>query len=236
MIQLDNVTKKYIAAKALRQCSITLEPGRMVGVIGENGSGKTTMLKLISGLLHPTKGEVLIEGKYTNRRISEKVAFLTDQDYFYPYFSIRELMSFYQSQFADFNREKAEMIIDFMQLEQNRKVKHLSKGNLARVKFMVTLARRAPYIVLDEPFSGLDPMVRKAIINSMLKFVDLSGQTVIISTHDVNEVEPILDDVVLLKHGKIIAHKAVEQIREEFAMNVVDWMERVDSLEAVSFT
>lgn len=236
MIQLNNVTKKYIGSRGLRQCSITLKTGRMIGVIGENGSGKTTMLKLISGLLHPTKGEIWIDGKHINRRISEKVAFLTDQDYFYPYFSIGELISFYQSQFADFDPEKAKMITEFMQLEQKRKVKHLSKGNLARVKIMVTFARQAPYIVLDEPFSGLDPIVRKAIMNSMLRFIDLSGQTVIISTHDVQEVEPILDDVVLLKRGKIVAYKAVEQIREEFEINVVNWMERVDSLEAVPFT
>lgn len=227
MLQLDNVTKKYIGTKALKQSSFSFELGRVIGVIGENGSGKTTMFKLLAGLLHPTNGEVLLGGKRVNRRTSEKIAFLTDQDYFYPYFTIEELISFYQSQFVDFDREKAEAIAAFMQLDRGRKIRRLSKGNRARLKILVTLARRSPYIVMDEPFSGLDPIVRKAIVTGMLKFVDLNEQTLIIATHQVKEVEPIFDDVVLLKQGRIIAQKEVEQIREDFAMDVVGWMEHV---------
>lgn len=226
MIQLENVTKKYFMHKAVNQCTATLEPGKVIGIIGENGSGKTTLLKLLAGLLRPTKGNVLIDSKRANRSISEKLAYLTDMDYFYPFFTVEELINFYQSQFADFDKKKALEIAAFMKLNVKRKTKHLSKGNLSRLKIAVTLSRNAPYVVLDEPFSGLDPMVRKAIINGIIKFIDLPNQTLIVTTHELAEVEPILDEVVLLKEGMIIAHKSVDYVREKYGMDIVDWMER----------
>lgn len=227
MIQLDQVTKKYFARKAVHRCTLTIGPGRIIGLIGENGSGKTTILKLLAGLLRPTKGTVLIDSKQVNRSVSEKLAYLTDMDYFYPYFTIEELIDFYHSQFKDFDKNRALDIVAFMKLNIKQKTKHLSKGNLSRVKIAVTLSRKASYVVLDEPFSGLDPMVRKSIINSIINFIDLQQQTLIVTTHEVSEVEPILDEVVLLKEGMIIAHKSIDQVREEYGMDIVDWMERV---------
>lgn len=227
MIEMKNVSKKFLVREALTHCSVTFAPGKIIGIVGENGSGKTTMLKLLSGLLRPTSGEVEIDSAVATRRISEKLAYLTDMDYFYPYFTIKQLISFYQSQFPDFNKEKANEITEFMKLDQKQKIKHLSKGNKNRLKIAVTLSRNAPYVVLDEPFSGLDPLVRKAIIHSIIKFVDLERQTLIITTHEIREIEPVLDEVVLLKEGRIIAHEAIDLIREEYEMNVVDWMERM---------
>ncbi|MGP4109242.1 ABC transporter ATP-binding protein [Virgibacillus sp. L01] len=227
MMQLDQVTKKYFARKAVYRCTLTIEPGRIIGLIGENGSGKTTILKLLAGLIRPTKGNVLIDSKQVNRSVSEMLAYLTDMDSFYPYFTIEELIDFYNSQFKDFDKNRALEIAVFMKLNIKQKTKYLSKGNLSRVKIAVTLSRRAPYVVLDEPFSGLDPMVRKSIIKSIINFVDLQKQTLIVTTHEVSEVEPILDEVVLLKEGMIIAHKSTDQVREEYEMDVVDWMERV---------
>ncbi|GGB61544.1 hypothetical protein GCM10011409_43460 [Lentibacillus populi] len=169
----------------------------------------------------------MVGGQQVNRQVSDKVSYLTDQDYFYPFFTIEELIRYYQTQFIDFDQQKALEIAACMKLEIKRKIKHLSKGNRGRVKMMVTLARNAPYIVLDEPFSGLDPMVRKAIITGMIQFVDLGRQTLIISTHELKEVEPILDDVVLLKHGTVIAQSCVEQIREKHGIDTVEWMEKI---------
>src|SRR5699024_9840880 len=146
-------------------------------------------------------------------------------DYYYPYFTVIELVHYYKSQFADFDQGKALEIISFMKLDHNQKIKHLSKGSKNRLKIAVTLGRRAPYVVLDEPFTGLDPMVRKAIMSSIIKFVDLEKQTVIIATHEVNELEPILDEVLLLKKGTVIAHKSIDNIREAYEMNIVQWME-----------
>lgn len=227
MIELKNVTKKYFTYQAIRDISIILDSGKVIGIIGENGSGKTTLLKLLAGLLRPSKGSVQIDSTQVSRKISWKLSYLTDMDYYFPYFTVEELILFYQSQFADFDQERAFDITSFMKLSKQQKVKHLSKGNKSRLKIAVTLARKAPYIVLDEPFSGLDPIVRKAIINGIIKYVDLNDQSIIIATHELNEVEPILDEVVLLKRGKIVGHKDVEHIREEYGMSVVEWMEHV---------
>lgn len=225
MIKINNVTKKYMIYPALRSVSITFNPRKIIGVIGENGSGKTTLLKLLAGLLQPSSGNILVDNQQIDRRISEKLAYLTDMEYYYPYFSVIELVQYFETQFIDFDQKKALEIISFMKLNHDQKIKHLSKGNKSRLKIAVTLGRSAPYIVLDEPFTGLDPMVRKAIINSILKFVDLEKQTVIMATHEVNEVEPILDEVLLLGEGKVIAHESVDSIREEHGMDVANWME-----------
>lgn len=233
MIQLNNVSKKFLARKALTKCSANFESGKIIGIVGENGSGKTTMLKLLAGLLQPSRGEITIDSTLVTRRVSKKLAYLTDMDYFYPYFTIQQLVSFYESQFPDFDKDKADEMIDFMKLDHKQKIKHLSKGNKNRLKIAVTLSRNAPYVVLDEPFSGLDPIVRKAIIHSIIKFVNLERQTLIITTHEIKEIEPILDEVVLLKNGMIIAHKSVDLIREEYKMNIVDWMEEIYSTTGV---
>ena len=227
MIQLENVTKRYVRNQAVKQCSLTIERGQIAGLIGENGSGKTTILKLLAGLLRPTDGNVTIDNKRVDRHISKRLAYLTDLDYFYPFFTINELIAFYDSQFSDFDKEKAYHIAEFMKLDGKQKIKYLSKGNLSRAKIAVTLSRNAPYIILDEPFSGLDPLVRKAITNGLIQFIDLEKQSLILSTHEVQEVEPILDEVILLKQGEIIAHKQMDEIREMYGINVVDWMERV---------
>jgi len=225
MIQVNQVSKSFLTIKALSDCRVTFEQGKITGVIGENGSGKTTLLKIIAGLLKPTKGTVLIDGKHVTRRICQRLAFLHDQDYFYWYFTVGELIRYYDAVYDDFNKEKAETMLLFMNLREGQKINHLSKGNLTRLKMVVTLARDVPYIILDEPFLGLDPMVRKSIIKSMLQFIDLSKQTLIMSTHEVNEVDLILDDVVLLKRGQVIAHQSIEKIREYEQKDVVTWME-----------
>lgn len=225
MIKVNNVTKKYILHPAVKTVNVTINRGKIIGIIGENGSGKTTLLKLLAGLLQPSSGSVTVDSKKVNRKISKKLAYLTDMDYYYPYFTVIELVNYYESQFLDFDKKKALEIVSFMKLDHDQKIKYLSKGNRNRLKIAVTLGRNAPYIILDEPFSGLDPMVRKAIINSIIKFVNLEEQTVIMATHEVNEVEPILDEVLLMENGKVIAHESVDSIREEHSMDVANWME-----------
>lgn len=234
MIVVENVTKRFLVQRALKDCSLQINQGKIIGVIGENGSGKTTLLKLFAGLLRPSSGRVLIDSEVVTRKISKKVAYLTDDDYFFSYFTIDELIKFYESQFADFDRTVALNIAEFMDLPIHKKIKHLSKGNRGRVKMTVTFARQAPYIVLDEPFSGLDPLVRKKIIQSMIKFIDLDRQTLIITTHDLKEIQPLLDEVILLRQGRVLAHENVENIRETYKVDLTGWME--DMYETVGMS
>ncbi|WP_067726968.1 ABC transporter ATP-binding protein [Oceanobacillus damuensis] len=227
MITLTDVTKKYGSKKALDHVNLELTPGKLIGLVGENGSGKSTTLKLIAGLNYPTKGEIKVDGNKVNRKIAKSVSYLSELDEYYRFFTVKQSIAFYASQFADFNEEKAYEILRFMKLNPNDKLKHLSKGNRGRLKIVLSLSRNVPVILMDEPLSGLDPMVRDSIVKGLISFIDLEKQLVLITTHEIREVENVLDEVVAIKDGSIIGHHNVEQLREEKHTGIVDWMTEI---------
>ncbi|MCD5325038.1 MULTISPECIES: ABC transporter ATP-binding protein [Pontibacillus] len=226
MISFQHVSKRYIKHKALRDVTFNLEKGKVIGVVGENGSGKSTTLKLIAGLLRPTSGEVTVDDQKVDRGISRMVAYMSELDHVYPFFTVGEAVDYFASQFNDLDREKAEEILSFMKLRKDQKVKTLSKGNKGRLKMTITLARKVPYILLDEPFSGLDPMVRNAIVKGLIRFVDLDAQSLIITTHEIREIEPVLDEVLVIREGQVLGHELVDDIRSN-GRDIVGWMEHL---------
>lgn len=227
MITLNGVSKKYLKESALKDINLDIPSGAIIGLIGENGSGKSTTLKLIAGLLQPSRGTVLINEKKANRQIASEVAYLSELETFYDFYNVEESINYTASQFPDFNKEKAYDILKFMKLRPDQKVKHLSKGNRGRLKIVLTLAREVPIILMDEPLSGLDPMVRDSIIQGLISFIDTEKQTVIITTHEVLEVEPILDKVIAIKQGQLIGFEDVEELRIKENMSVIEWMKKV---------
>ena len=227
MIELNKVTKKYLTQVALDEVSISLPQGKIIGIVGENGSGKSTTLKLMAGLIQPSKGTIMINGENVTRRISAQVAYLSELDAYYPFYTVQETIDYFASQFEDFDRDRAKEILEFMRLDPNKKVKELSKGNRGRLKILIVLSRKVPIILMDEPLSGLDPMVRDSIIKGLLSFVDIEKQTVIITTHEIREIEPLLDVVIALKSGKILEMTEVEEIRSIQQLSLVEWMKKV---------
>ncbi|WP_429375275.1 ATP-binding cassette domain-containing protein [Paenibacillus sp. DS2015] len=226
VIQLTNVSKKYMKQSALKDISLTLPIGKIIGIVGENGSGKSTLLKLISGLAHPTNGKVTVNGETANRRISKVVAYLSELDSFYSIFTVSEAMDFQASQYTDFNLTKAEEIMKFMQLEPHIKIKNISKGNRARLKIMLTLAREVPYILMDEPLSGLDPMVRESIVKGMISYVDLEYQTLIMTSHEIAEIESLLDCFIAIKDGSLLRMTDVDELHELEGLGITEWMKK----------
>jgi ABC-2 type transport system ATP-binding protein len=226
VIQMTNVSKKYMKQCALKDISLTLPIGKIIGIVGENGSGKSTLLKLISGLAHPTSGIVTVNGETANRRISKVVAYLSELDSFYSIFTVNEAMDFQASQYTDFNIAKAEEIMKFMQLEPHMKIKNLSKGNRARLKIMLTLAREVPYILMDEPLSGLDPMVRESIVKGMISYIDLEYQTLIMTSHEIAEIESLLDCFIAIKDGSLLRMTDVDELHESEGLGITDWMKK----------
>lgn len=224
MIQFEGVTKRYIGKLALDEVSLHLGKGKIIGVVGENGSGKSTTLKLAAGLIQPTKGKITIDGEAVTRRISDKVAYLSELDTYYPFYTVEETIDFTTTQFADFDKEKALEIMRFLKLPPTQKVRRLSKGNRGRLKIVLTLARRASVLLMDEPLSGLDPMVRDAIVKSLISFIDIENQTVVLTTHEVSEVEPLLDEVIAIRDGHIMDQINVEDLRETEEIGIVEWM------------
>ncbi len=224
MIELKNITKKYGKQKALDDVTLTIPKGKIIGLVGENGSGKTTLLKLTAGLLTPDSGQAEYDGVKITRKIASEIAYMPDADLFYPYFTVEQLFDFYDSQFEDFDVVKAKELAQFLRISLNSKMKSLSKGNRGRVKIAVTLGREASYYLLDEPFSGLDPMVRDDIAKGLIRFTDIENQTIVLSTHELKEVEPLLDELVVLREGQIIAHESVDEIRDKYGQDATSWM------------
>lgn len=222
-IELKNVTKKYGKDFSLNEISITFEAGKIYGLLGPNGSGKSTTLKMISGLVYPNKGEITINHEPVTRKISSKVSYLTELDIFYDSFTVKNMISYYASQFKDFDPLKANKLLSEMKLDAQKKIKQLSKGNRGRLKLVLALSRSTPILLLDEPFSGLDPMVRESIVKSLLAYINFEEQTVIITTHEISEVEPLLDEAVIIYKGNIIGQKNVEELRETEGLSVLKW-------------
>ncbi|MGG3137165.1 ABC transporter ATP-binding protein [Bacillus subtilis] len=222
-IKLEHVSKKYGRHTAVNDVSITLSSGRIYGLIGPNGSGKSTTLKMMAGLLFPTSGFVKVDEEQVTREMVRQTAYLTELDMFYPHFTVKDMVNFYQSQFPDFQTEQAYKLLNEMQLNPKKKIKKLSKGNRGRLKIVLALARRADVILLDEPFSGLDPMVRDSIVNSLVSYIDFEQQIVVIATHEIDEIETLLDEVIILANGEKVAQREVEDIREQEGMSVLQW-------------
>src|SRR5690554_2194420 len=226
VIQLTNVTKKYMKKSTLKNISFTLPIGKIIGIVGENGSGKSTLLRLIAGLSLPSSGTVTVNGEIAHRRISKVVSYLSELESYYSIFTVREAMDYQASQFTDFNMAKAEEIMKFMQLDPQMRIKGLSKGNRGRLKILLTLAREVPYILMDEPLSKLDPIIREAIIKGMISYVDLESQTLVMTSHEITEIESILDGFVAIKDGSLLRMADVEELHESEGLSITDWMKK----------
>ncbi|MBM7584795.1 ABC-2 type transport system ATP-binding protein [Bacillus pakistanensis] len=224
--EMKNVSKRYGRDYALKSVSLQLHKGKIYGLLGPNGSGKSTTLKLLAGLVEPQAGSVIYKDKKVNKRIAPKVAYLSELDIFYNAFNVEKMISFYATQFPDFSLERADELLTFMGLEKQKKLKHLSKGSRGRLKLVLALSREPELILLDEPFSGLDPMVRESIVKGLLSYLDFENQTVLIATHEVDEIESILDEAYVLADGKIIGHCEVEILREEQGLSVLEWLKK----------
>ncbi|MDM5233091.1 ATP-binding cassette domain-containing protein [Lysinibacillus pakistanensis] len=224
MLQLSNVSFRYMKKTILQDLSYSLPIGQIIGLVGENGSGKSTLLKVLAGLLLPSSGEVLLNGNPVTRRSANQIAYLPDTDLFYDFYTGEQLFQYYASQFEDFSYDKACIVAEFLQVDKKMRLRQLSKGNRGRMKMAATLGREVPFYLMDEPFAGLDPIVREQLIKGLIQFTDMEHQTILLSTHELYEVEPILDQIILLQNGSIIAHEELERIRDLTNTDAVQWM------------
>ena len=226
-MQLQTVSFNYKGKTVLERISFEVPPGQIIGLIGENGSGKSTLLKLMSGVLVPTEGMITFDGAKLTRQMANKISYQPDIDLFYEKLTGEDVFSLYASQFDDFSIAKAKEIAQFLEVPIGVKLIKLSKGNRARIKMATFIARDADLYLMDEPFAGLDPLAREALMKAIIKFIDIEHCSVVLSTHEVNEVEPILDKVILLKDGHIRAMENLEEIRDERGENAVEWMKNL---------
>lgn len=224
IVRFSNVTKKFPGLEAIKGVSFELQRGKIIGFVGPNGSGKSTILKLMAGLLQPDRGTVTIGGRKSERLSAEHVVFMHETEQLYGFYKVREMIQYYESMYRDFDRQKADSMLEFLELDESKRISGLSKGNVMRVKLVLALSRRAPLILLDEPLSGLDPMVRESIIKGLISFLDMEEQTVVLTTHEIDEVEPLLDVVAALRDGKLYKLEEVDVIRSQYGQSLIEWM------------
>lgn len=213
ILQADAVKKSYFTKPALNGISLAVEEGSILGLLGPNGSGKTTFLKIIAGLLHATSGDIRVCGQPIGLETKAMVSFLPDRNCLYPRMTALDVIQFYQDFFDDFDRNKALELLEFMELEQKQTIKTMSKGMIEKMNLTLTFSRKAKLFVLDEPLGGTDPVARERIIKTIIK-TWTENSAIIISTHLVMDVEHVFTDVAFLRKGIIAAQGNAEQLKE----------------------
>ena len=218
-IEINELTKKFGSITALDSVSLSLEKGQIVGLLGPNGSGKTTLIKIMNGLLTPTSGKLTINGMEPGVGTKRIVAYLPDRNALPDYMNTTQLMGLYEDFFTDVNRAKAETMIRDLGIDMKQQMKKMSKGTKEKLQLCLVMARDAEVYLLDEPIGGVDPATRDYILRTIISNYN-EDAVVIISTHLITDIESVLDDVVFLKEGKIVLHKAADTIREETGESV----------------
>ena len=213
------LTKNYGSVRAVDNISISLESGKIAGLLGPNGSGKTTLIKMANGLLRPTSGKILIDGMAPGKRTKAITAYLPDRDFLPEYMNVRQLLEFYGDFFEDFDEERARGMLDDLGLSEKMRLKKMSKGTKEKVQLILTMSRRAKIYFLDEPIAGVDPAARDYILKTIISNYDPEA-AVVISTHLIADVEAVLDDVIFIDRGNIILHKSADEIREDEGKSV----------------
>lgn len=220
LVEIHNLTKSYDKRKeVLHDLTLTLPRGRIVGLLGPNGSGKTTLIKLLNGLLVPDGGEILIDGEKPGPSTKAKVSYLPERTYLKNGATIRELLSYFQDFYEDFRTERAKEMLAALRIEENARIRALSKGTREKVQLILVMSRDASLYILDEPIAGVDPAARDYILRTIITNYN-ENATVLISTHLITDIENILDEVVFMKEGRLLLQTSVEEIREEKGKSV----------------
>ena len=226
ILECKDLTKRYGKKTALNHINLTLKSGRIIGLLGPNGSGKTTMIKLINGLLTPTEGQVLIDGMTPGVKTKSIVSYLPERTYLDESMRITEAIEYFEDFYRDFDRKRALQMLKKVYLEPSARIKTLSKGNKEKVQLILVMSRRAKLYCLDEPIAGVDPAARDYILSTIIGNYEPDA-TILLSTHLITDVENILDEVVFIKDGHITMQEEVETIRDKEGKSVDDLFREV---------
>ena len=213
LVVCSGLTKRFGALTALDHVDLHLNSGRIVGLLGPNGSGKTTLIKLMSGLLRPTEGNISIAGYPIGPQSKAVVAYLPDKMFYANWMKAEDLIDLFADFYADFRRERAEAMCAALGIGMRASVKSMSKGTQEKLQLILVMSRDAKLYLLDEPIAGVDPAARDFILCTILTNYTPES-TILLSTHLIADIEPVLDEAVFLKEGRVVRHDAVDHIRE----------------------
>ncbi|MBV4419392.1 ABC transporter ATP-binding protein [Clostridium tyrobutyricum] len=219
ILKSSQLRKNYFRKKALDGLDLEIKSGRIVGLLGPNGSGKTTFLKIAAGILKQSSGEILINGNKPGVITKSEVSYLPDKDYLFKWMKIKDAFNFFNDMYKDFNYDKALQLLKFMNLDINSKVKSLSKGMSEKLYLTLVLSRSAKLYILDEPLGGVDPTTRERILDAILDNYS-KDSSILITTHLVSDIERLFDDVAFISEGKITLSGDAEELRAKRGKSV----------------
>lgn len=219
LLTCEGLTKHYGAKTALDSVDLHIGFGKIVGLLGPNGSGKTTLIKLTNGLLQPDSGSIRIAGMKPGVESKAIVSYLPDADWLPGWMRVEQLVEMFGDFYKDFDPARANEMLANLELSSKDVLKTLSKGNREKVQLILAMSRNARLYLLDEPIGGVDPAARDYILHTILSNYSKDA-TVLISTHLIEDIEPVLDEAIFLKEGTVFAHCSVDEIRENEGMSV----------------
>ncbi len=214
IVEFKNVHKGYSKKKVLKNVNLNIPKGKIVGLLGPNGSGKTTMIKLMNGLLQPDRGSIEINGMKPSIETKKIVSYLPERTYLNDWMKVKDILEFFHDFYEDFDVQKANEMIKTLKIDKNEKLKTMSKGTKEKVQLILVMSRKADLYILDEPIGGVDPAARSYILKTILTNYN-EDSTLLIATHLISEIENICDDVIFISNGEIVLEGNVDEIREE---------------------
>lgn len=227
LAEVKNLTMVYNKrSTALNQLNLVIPRGKIIGLLGPNGSGKTTLIKILNGLLMPTKGEVFINGERPGAKTKARVSYLPERTYFQGSRKVKELIAYFADFYEDFKPERAKQMLENLGIDENDRLKTLSKGTKEKVQLIMVMSRDADLYVLDEPIAGVDPAARDYILRTIISNYN-ENATVLLSTHLISDIENILDEVIFIKNGNLVLQSTVEEIREKQGKSVDSYFREV---------
>ena len=219
LVYLDHVQKLYGKHTALYDVSVNIQPGRIIGLLGPNGSGKTTIIKLINGLLQPSLGNIYIHGQLPSPASKKVVSYLPDTTYLNENMKIIDAIRYFQDFYSDFNVQRAYQLLNDLHLQPNQKLNSLSKGNKEKVQLILVMSREADLYVLDEPIGGVDPAARDYILRTIIQN-RRPNSSVLISTHLIADIEQVLDEAIFINQGRILLHENTTVMRNQYGKSI----------------
>ena len=213
-VVVNNVVMKYGDFEAVQGISMEVPEGTIHGLIGENGAGKTTLIKCLMGIYKPVSGEVLVDGEnvYENPKVKARIGFVADSNKYFPTYQLGKMVKFFQGVYEKFDINKIKELNQIFKLDMNKRVSELSKGQQMRFAFMLNIAANTDILIMDEPTSGIDAIAKKELFSVLIKEVEERNLTVIISSHNIIELEKICDSVTMIKGGKVITQNGMDDV------------------------
>ena len=226
VLECTGVSKKYGKKEVLKNINLELERGKIIGLLGPNGSGKTTLIKIINGLLTADEGDIKVSGEQIGIESKKIISYLPDRTYLADWMKVKDIVGMFDDFYKDFSREKAEDMLKRLNINEDDRLKTLSKGNKEKVQLILVMSRQAQLYLLDEPIGGVDPAARDYILNTIITNYNPDA-SVVISTHLISDVEKVLDEAIFINNGEIVLHESVDDIREKYSTSVDGYFREV---------